>query len=256
MIKSFAVIFDRVLLFIVAGFFAIAIAGYFTRDLFTILVTGITSALCVSALLSLRASKKKSNIDKKALTEMMQQFYFKDEQFALDSTLTALSNRYKYTKIERGFVITNKLAIYPHLKPKTFRMIDFCEVFKKLPSDIKKLVVLCSLPPHIETKNIINGIELGVTVILATPEQSYRLFRRLNSLPKTEYKRKKSKQGIKSFVSLMFMPRTARRYLLTALLLIGSSFIMPASIYFIIVGALCLVFAILAKLDIAQRFRQ
>jgi len=254
MLTKVSPVIDKLLLFLVSVFFAIAVAGYFIRDTLLIALVAITSALSVTALVGLYKDKKNKGTKQKEIELSLLQFYFKTKDFALDALCNALSRRYK-CKIYGEFIIINDIAIYPYLKPKALDLETFCSVFSKLLPSSKRLVVVTSKGKHPGLSKDIDMINLPFEVTFLSGEQTYTLLERLKGLPKIEYELKPARRTAKEFFKGALSPKVARRYLLTALLLIASSFFMPTSIYFMLFGAICLLLAVLSKINILDKVK-
>ena len=244
---------DRVLSFFVTAFLGIAVAGFFVRDTATIIMVGATSALCITALIGLRGHKK-TGVDNKLIKQTMTQFYLKSDAFSFDAVLQALKSRYKTANTDGEYILVNHIAVYPYLKPKQLSVEQFCTIFKTAPEGIKRLVILTANGITNETQRFIAGLTLKPFIATTKPEQTYKLLKRLGHLPHIEFKPKPARRSIRVFAAQALSPPAARRYLMTALILIGSSFFMPASIYFLVVGSICVVLSILAALDVGGKF--
>jgi len=246
---------DKTLLFLVSGFLSIAVAGFFVRDTAIIIVVGITAALAITALVGLYQNKKLSSCDSKLIKTCMVQFYLKEDSFALDTVFSALKVRYKNAALVGNYVVINRIAVCPYLKPKPLSVENFCSIYKDAPKDINRIIVLTANSASPETKNFIASLELKPFVYISKPTQTYLLLKHLHSLPKTEFKPKPARRTIRLFFAEALSPPAARRYLMTAILLVGSSFFMPASIYFLVVGSLCVVLSVLAALDVGGKIK-
>ena len=251
----FANFVDKTLLFVVSGFLAIAIAGFFVRNVATILVVGVTVALSLTALLSLRLHKKQSSIDSKLIKECMVQFYLRDDAFCIDSIFSAIRVRYKNAILNGEFTMIGKIAIYAYLKPRPLSVEKFCDIFKQVPKGTRRVIILTANGTSTETRSFVGGLVLKPYVFTSSAVQTYLLLKKLHSLPIVEFKRKPARRTAKLFFCEALSPPAARRYLMTALLLVGSSFFMPASIYFLVVGSVCVVLSVLAAMDVGGKIK-
>ncbi|MCL2847208.1 MAG: hypothetical protein FWE13_00455 [Firmicutes bacterium] len=247
---------DKFLLFCVSGVLAIAIAGYFSRDTWLIALVSITSAFSITALVSFYKEKKNTKIKNKKVDLALMQFYFKDKQFAYDTIFNALSTRYKCRNDVEFIIVNETIAVYPYLVPKTLSFEKFCEILGNLPNDYKRLVIVTTKGKGSSFSKEMALLDLSIDVKVLSSEKTYNLLKQLDGLPKNEHNLKPNRRTAREFLVAALSPKAARRYLFTALLLIGSSFFMPISIYFMIVGGLCLLLAVLSKLNIIERIKQ
>ena len=244
---------DKTLLFIVSGFLAIAVAAFFVRDLATIIVVGVTIGLSVTALVSIYQAKKISPCGAKQIKECMMQFYLNKDDFSLQTVLNALKVRYKNAAIDGDYILIDKVAVFAYLKPKALSVDGFCDIYKNAPKNINRIVVLTANGISNDAKNFVASINLKPYAFVSKPSQTYMFLKHLHALPMLEYKLKSNRRTIKLFFAEALSPPAARRYLMTAILLIGSSFFMPASIYFLVVGSLCVLLSVLAALDLGGK---
>ena len=244
---------DRALLFLVTAFFSIAVTGYFSRDPVTIITAGITSALAITALIGMLQTRK-AEVNPKPVKETMLQFYLNPESFGYDTVFSALSRRYKPEPCGK-YIVVSRTAVYPYLAPKALTLAMFCEIFSGAPPDIKRLVILAAQGQDIETHKTVPLLPFEIPVTVLDGEQTYKLLECLGGLPEIKFKSKAGKRTFKQFFAHALSPKTSKRYLLTALLLIGSSFIMPSGVYYIIVAAVCIALSVLAKIDVAAKLR-
>jgi len=254
MVQRISYFADKMLLFVVTAFFGIAIAGYFSRHTPTILLVGLTTALSVVSLIKLNQARKKSAIVSKNLKEVLLQFYLAPQDVNRSAIAEALSSRYTVEN-SGDYMLINGTAVYTYLNPAPLKFDEFCSIYAHRPHWAKKLIFLTAAGLTPETSRSVAAIALPTPVTFFSPEQLYILLQQLDALPQIVIPFKKNQRSLKEFLSHALSPRIARRYLLTALLLIGSSFFMPSSIYFMIIGSACIVLAILAKMDIAARFK-
>jgi len=253
-------IIDKILLFFVSVVFAIAIAGYFSRDTLLISITAITLALSLTALVGFYKERKTGITPKKErdIELALLQFYLEPKVFAFDTVFSALNTRYN-CKISNSnnndFIVLNSTAVYTYLTPKQLDFAEFCTIYNSRPNieSLKKLVIITAKGKHSSLARELSVLELDIAIEILSSEQTYNLLERLNALPPTKHKLKPTRLTAKEFLVGALSPKATRRYLLTSLLLISSSFFMPISIYFMIFGAICLLLAILSKINI---FRQ
>ena len=245
---------DRLLLFLVTAFLGFAVASFFSRDSILIIMVGVTIALCLTSLVTLRRHKKQSGLDAKAIKLSMLQFFLKPTEFALDTVFNALKGRYKDAKVTGGYIVIKRVVVYPHLHPKQLTVEKFCDIYKNLPTGARRLIILTGNGISVEASRFIASTDFKTFVTVLKPDRVYTLLNRLSSLPHIEFNHKPARRTIRLFFKEALSPPVARRYLLTALLLIGSSFFMPASIYFIVVGSVCVVLSVLAALDVGSKF--
>ncbi|MCL2061091.1 MAG: hypothetical protein FWH03_00495 [Firmicutes bacterium] len=245
-------IIDGILLFLVTAFFGIAFAGYFSRSTYVILAAGITAALAVTALVRLFRKRGAPLIKKRDYDEMWLHFFLSGETYCLEYMYNALHTRYAAEQRE-GYLLVNKTAVFVHFKPEVFSFAQLCAIFARMRTEgIKRIAVLTAAGADREAKRTAALLPES-KFFIADGEQVYRILRRLDALPKIEIKLKSARLGFKEFLTRAVAPAAAKRYLFTALFLIGSSFIMPNSVYFIVVAAICIVLTVLAKIDIAKR---
>ena len=243
--KRVSGVVDRALLFLVMVFFSIAIAGYFSRDSFIIIVAGITAALSITALIGFKKNKK-AGIAANSVKEVMLQFYLNPKAFTQDTIFNALASRYTVTKSD-DFIMVKRVAIYPYLYPKSLNFVDFCQIFSTRPKSANRLILLTARGQESEVKEAIAALDLKINIDILHADEVYTLLEKLNGLPPIQYTAVKKRRGISTFFTAALQPINAKRYLLTAALLIGSSFFMPSSIHYIIIAAICITLAVLCK---------
>jgi len=256
MFSKTSVAIDRGLMFLVSAFFAIAIAGYFTRDTIMIALVALPLALSSTALVGFYKERKAKGLHSKTAELTMVQFYLKPKNFALDTVFNALQSRYKCVKNGEFIIVNDSIAVCVSIPPSALRLEKFCAVFSKLPPATKRLVFITAKGRHSSLARDIAQIDLNVEIKVLSCEQTHILLDRLNSLPDINYNLKPARRSAKEFFVAALSPKASRRYLFTALLLIGSSFFMPTSIYFIIFGAICLLLAIISKIDVLGRLKK
>jgi len=251
--SKFSDITDRILLFIVTMFFATAVAGFFSRDTVVILAAAFASAFCVTALIGLLRKNRRSDIPRREFEETMLQFFCQKEDFAFDTVFTALSKRYHAEKRD-GYILINRTAVYPRLSPAPLTLAWLYGIYAGRADNIKRIVILTAAGAE---RGVLPIAALlgGISVTVLGGDDSYRVLRKLNSLPEITVKLDKKKIKPKEFLLRALSPVSAKRYLFTALFLIGSSFILPNSIYYIAVAAICLGLAFLSKINLADKVK-
>ena len=250
-ISKISPIVDKILLFLTAVFFTIAIAGFFSRDFLFISLVAITCALSVTALVSLKKEKKVS-INPKIIHEAMLQFYFKEKAFAFDTIKNALSIRYGVSVDEQYIMLNNLTAVHVCISNTPLCFDRFCTIYRECPMAVKRLVIVTSVGANVDTQKLIAAIMLGIEVEIINGEMLYKMLDRLNALPVIDIRFKAARRTAREFLAYALSPKATRRYLFTALVLIGSSFFMPSSVYFLVFGALCLGLALLSKSNIIK----
>ncbi|MCL2375217.1 MAG: hypothetical protein FWC82_01670 [Firmicutes bacterium] len=249
-----ALTIDRILLFIVSAFFGIAVAGYFSRNTAVILLSGLLSAFCITALCAIFGQKKRDKNIEQKVQEVMMQFFLKGRAFAFETVLEALKTRYA-VNIEKGFIIANRTAVAVKLLPEPLKFTELCRLYATRPNEIKRLLILTARGADNESKQVMGRLpDCKVTVLGG--EKVYRLLQSLEQLPAVSIKLIEKKRDWKGFFVRALEPKNARRYLFVALLLLFSSIFMPASIFYLVVAAVCLALAILCRVDVVKRVRR
>ena len=243
---------DRALLFLVTAFFSIAVAGYFSREPLVIITVGVSSALLVTALLGFLLKKRKPTISVKEVEETMLQFFLQGNEFCLDTVFHALQTRYEPEK-HTEYILVNQTAVYPFFSPEPLSFVQFCALYAKLNiAGIRRILILTAAGTDAQTAKTASLLP-NPPVIFLNGEQTFRLLQKLGGLPEIKIMLKSKKRSFKDFLIHALSPKTCKRYLFTAFLLIGSSFFMPSSLYYIVIAAICIVLTILSKLNIAAR---
>jgi len=249
-----ALTIDRILLFIVSAFFGIVVAGYFSRNTAVILLSGLLSAFCITALCTIFGQKKRDKNIEREVGEVMMQFFLKGKAFAFETVLEALKTRYAVT-IEKGFIVANRTAVAVRLLPEPLKFAELCRLYAARLDGVKRLLILTARGADNESKQVAGRLpDCKVTIL--NGEKVYRLLQSLEQLPAITIKLLDKKRNWKGFFVNALKPKNARRYLFVALLLLFSSIFMPASIFYLVVAAVCLALAILCRVDVVKRVKR
>ena len=244
-------IIDNILMFLTATFFAIAVAGYFSRDYKVIIAAALTSAVCITALTDMFREKRKP-LENPRIKEVLTQFIYNDENFAFDYVAAALEKKHSVEKKEKFILVNGVTAVFTRLKPGKISGKDISYIYGDARGKAGKIVVLS-----------IDGADadcLSVTDALPDPkifvfdgEKTFGLLDSLDALPENEIILKRKKTSASEFFRACISPPRARRYFFVSLVLLLSSLFMPRSIYYVIFASICIVLGILSKINIVAK---
>jgi hypothetical protein len=251
--SRFSDITDTVLMFAVSLFFGCVVTGYFSRETAVILAAGLACAFSVTALAAVLKDRRKPDIGKQEYEETWLQFFAGGEDFGFDTVLSALTKRYQEAARARGAIVCGKTGVYLHLKPErlTVSRLFTCYADAKA-AGYQKLVVLTAAGAESDAARTAKLLPEPSAAVL-NGEETYRILRKLDGLPPVKFKLKKDKTGVKQFFLRAVSPVCTKRYLLTALFLVGSSFLLPQPVYYMAAAAVCLVLTLLSKIDLAGK---
>ncbi|MCL2234136.1 MAG: hypothetical protein FWC11_04540 [Firmicutes bacterium] len=257
--KRLVLIIDGVLTFFVASFFSIAFIGYFSRDLSTMLIAGITCALSITALIMVFQKKRRDKTlkDNDEIKEILTQFIYNDEEFSKKFFHDAFLKRYASAEFdeEYDFLKVQGTAVFFHFSPGEMNAITLGNFYKNARKKAKKILILSvdGLSDDAEAlKKLLPDPELEIL----DGEKVFSLLNWLGAMPEKEIVLKKPKlTGLKYFFSQALKPKNARRYFFVAFVLMFSSFFMPHSVYYIIFASLCIVLGIASKIDVVDKIK-
>ncbi|MCL2797456.1 MAG: hypothetical protein FWD58_05335 [Firmicutes bacterium] len=267
---------DRVLLFLVSGFFAVAIVGYFSRNTAVILSAGFAGAVSVTALTGLLKSRRKSrSLTAGEFSDVMMQFYLMGAAGCFEAVLRALErNR---PKKRDGYILAGKTAVFVEFYPEPLSLARLFQIYAEVnaeanaekpknptngdggglppPYEMYKVRRVLVLTMAGATDEVLKTAPLlpGAPVTVFGGERTCRLLRFLGGLPEVTLALKREKRSYRRFLSAALSGAACKRYLITALLLVGTSFIMPMPLYYLIAAAFLITLAVLAKMNVGKR---
>ncbi len=224
-------IFDCVLSFIAVTLLSIVILGYFTSG-FTLVAVSVIIGLCALALY-FYSYRKHSKLKNREIneSEVMRTLAFMGIDGATNYIKNALKKRYKVRE-EDGFFVCEKVSVYCFIRPRKLTVSDFADAYGTLCKAHKsnKKSILCAYGA--EPDAIISANEYGVSLLGAS--DVFKLLSFVDALPTLKQKRKRKKFVITSIFNRKF----ARRYFLTATVLLLFATIAPYAVYYVAVACL------------------
>lgn len=244
-------IIDNILTFLTATFFAVAVAGYFSRDYKVIIAAALTSAVCITALTDILREKRKP-LENPKIKEVLTQFIYNDENFAFEHICAALGKKFTVEKRDKFILVNGVTAVFVRLKPNKISGSAISYIYGDARNVAKKIVILSVDGADPDCLRIAEALP-DPKIFVFDGEKTFRLLEFLEALPETEIVLKRKKSSVAEFFRACISPPRARRYLFVSLILILSSFFMPRSIYYVTFAAICITLGILSKINVVEK---
>ena len=140
----------------------------------------------------------------------------------------------------------NKVILFPYLKFGNLQIDDITLILKKCSElNPDKIVILCNEYDKI-TQSFIKNFDMEI-VLLDKYETYKELYKEYEFFPEIKLKYKKeAKKTIKDLLAYSFNKNRTKGYIISALILLLSSFFVRMNLYYYIVASLLLIFALIS----------
>ncbi|MDR2202515.1 MAG: hypothetical protein LBP26_07175 [Clostridiales bacterium] len=247
-------IIDGILTFLAAGFLSVAAAGYFTRDTAAILCAGLTGGLAVAYFAALFRERREP-CENAGIREAMTQLIYNGKPFALGLFKSALEKTYAVEDCGDYLLAEGVTAVFVRPAADKLTAANLAPMYAACRKRAKRLLCFGYDGADKDCRDLIDVLpEPAVTVF--DHERAYAFLKSRDALPPVEIVLKPSRSRGGGALRHALAPDKSRRYTVAALVLLLSSFIMPRSVYYIIVASLCLAAAVLSGIDITKRLKK
>lgn len=164
-----------------------------------------------------------------------------DARTRLNHLASALS-RFGEVEICDGYLTAEKKRVYPVFVPDTAFASRLCRIYEQCVAANEKAVIVTPSSPD---KASLSYIEGGGRLKVLSGEKLYKLAADM-SLPESDAPKERGR--LKKLLNVATQRSLFRRYLMSGALLIGASYIMPRSVLYLAIGALCIFLAIVTLL--------
>ena len=242
--KNFAYYVDGALSKLICFFMGAAIAGYYVRGLIALFAFALTFSLCVSELYMHVLYGRKSKKDTAAADAVKAEFCYNSDRYAIDYFAAALTKK-RTVRREDEFLGVGEVALFCRLKPSSPAPDYIVDSAATAASRGYKRAVIAAFVRSTEAQSVAG--EIGyIDVRILDGEETARLLKSLNALPKIQPKAKARKSVKAVFAAALSKPR-ANAYLFAAVLTFVFSRFVRHSIYYIVAAATLLALSFAAR---------
>lgn len=250
-----SVFIDTVLTAVALFFLGVLIAGYFTSNGVTTVLSSLVFALTVTFFTGRFAEKRRAPAKKKdKLLALMNKFVFSPPQYAYDFVLHALEKK-GAVREENGFICTHDTAFFVRFTGDAIGRAELATCYAQAAQlPVKKLVIFTSygaLPEADETARVLTA----PTTEIWDFAKAYDLFVYLGCPPTETLALKLAKKRFGAAFAGALRRANARKYLLSALVMLLFARFMPYAVFYAVLSAVSLTLAVLCRLRITERLR-
>src|SRR5574344_474094 len=242
--KVFDFIFGASFLFLVI----FILTRYFLHDIVFTLLLSLILTMCICTIFHIlyKNKAKKTNFSKKEAenAQKIANFYlFSTQTEILQNYYIFLNAKYSVTK-KTEFLMINNSILYPIFKCEKICDRDILSAYTKTKK-IKnyKLIITCKAFDEY-AKQITNSVTDKEIVLLDADESYKNIYKPLSfTVPNFESK-KESKKDFHNFLNLALNKSRTKGYVLIAIFLLISSFVLRYNIYYIVFASLTSILAL------------
>lgn len=254
-LKFFNILFRIVLIFLICFVWA----RYFVQSLSLALVYTSILTLSIELLIHIFLERKQRKFklkkEEQSLAEKITANFIYSPEKALSYFYNLGKINYSATKHSKFVVlkrkneigeleIKEKTIIFPFYSFSPFSAQNLVEVLSKVKKVDANKIVVCSNKISEDAKLEAKKIQDVKVVLLGSNDVFLKLIKKNNFYPKDLKEiSTENKLGFKGFIKLAFSRQRGKGYLLGALVLLFSSFIVKTNIYYVFFSSLLLIFA-------------
>ena len=230
------------LLIFVAAYLALRHAEL---SVFTHLLSSVTVTLCAVALVEMILSGKQKPVDKECVSRTVASLALAGNEKFLSRLCAAAGGEMDGD----GFVTEKKCFVSSRLyNPVNAEDTSVC--FRKaVKAGCDKITIFAPLGSDISSRELINESPVQIKFIGA--EKLYDTLKGLDMLP--ELSDKKKKKTFKELIKILLSKANARRFLITAAIILIFSFFVSFTVWYVVLAAVDIVLAAVCLSNVAER---
>lgn len=228
-------------------------SSYYLDKWYLVVVAATAVMLCVSALIKHFSSKKyRTRAEQKHVDEVMAQFIYGGDDFALDFFQKAIGAKYQTVR-EGNRLLVKGTAVFVRFTLDKLPPAELARMYAAR-GEAKRLLILTAEGADGKTAALAAALPQKITVL--DRDKTYALMKSLGQEPEIKIVLKKQKGSFRRILSGVISPARAKGYLIASIVLVVSSYFMPFSIYYLVIASVSAVLALLSRLDIVRRIKE
>lgn len=247
--KTFDVFFRVFIIFLICFVWC----RYFVSNLFLSLFLTIilTTLIEVAYRFFMKAKNKKNNFkteQAEQIEEYINSFVFLENSYAVNFFYNLSKINHSATKKSNYIIIQNehsKIILFPYFLYRDLNVDDLISIYNKAKKEIPTRIIICT--NKIENNAIKLSHKLQIETFILDGIQTYeKLIKKYNYFPIKTKLKSLPKITFKDLCSYALNKKRTKGYLITSILLLFSSFIVPYKIYYVVMSSLLLIFSLIS----------